>query len=187
MQPLGSVEQSSNGFSLCRQSPVLILALGNTLLQDDGVGAGLLSLIEPIAGTWGPAVELLDGGTSGLALLGEVQGRSAVAFLDAVKLGAAPGSVHVICKKDLLGMSARSSKTAHEGGATEILAAAQLLGSMPEKVVVIGVEPEVVATGIGLSPSVKAGLGEALDRVVQFINEALMEVPHVSGNTRTDH
>jgi hydrogenase maturation protease len=165
----------------------LILALGNTLLQDDGVGAELLSLIEPIAGTWGPAVELLDGGTCGLALLGEVQGRDAVVFLDAVKLEAAPGSVHVIDKAQLLGMGPRTSKTAHEGGATEILAAAQLLGSLPEKVVVIGVEPEVVATGIGLSPSVKAGLSEALGRVVQFIDEVLVEDRHVSGNTRKDH
>ena len=187
MMPTPGSADRGTGFSLCSQAPILVLALGNTLLQDDGVGAELLSRIEPIAGTWGPAVELLDGGTSGLALLGEVQGRSAVAFLDAVKLGAAPGSVHVICKNDLLGMSPGSSKTAHEGGATEILAAAQLLGSMPEKIVVIGVEPEVVATGIGLSPSVKAGLSKALDRVVQFIDEVLMEVPHVPGDTRTDH
>jgi len=115
-------------------------------------------------------VELVDGGTCGLALLGEMQGRRAVVFLDAVKLGAEPGSVHLLRKGDLLSMSGRSSSTAHEGGAKEILAAAELLGETPEDVLVIGVEPAVVDTGFGLSEPVQARIGQALDRAVQLID-----------------
>src|SRR5581483_1184531 len=120
-------------------APILVLAIGNRLLQDDGVGMELLSRLEAVSEEWGPAVELIDGGTCGLALLGAVLDRAAVVFLDAVRLGAEPGSVHVLRKGDLYSMSGRKS-SAHEGGAKEILAALALLGWTPQEVAVVGIE-----------------------------------------------
>jgi hydrogenase maturation protease len=135
------------------------MALGNLLLGDDGVGLVLLERVAKHA-DWGPAVELLDGGTAGLALLGALDDRSGVLLLDAVGLGAAPGTVHVMALDQVLGMG-RKAGTAHEGNAGELLQAAMLLGSLPAKVVVVGVEPELVRTGIGLSESVTAALDAA--------------------------
>jgi len=149
-------------------APVLVLAIGNRLLGDDGVGMELLSRLEPFSQEWGTAVELIDGGTCGLALLGAVLGRAAVVFLDAVKLGAEPGSVHVLRKGDLLGMGG-SGSTAHEGGAKAILAALALLGKTPAEVALVGMEPARVETGIGLSGEVDARLGEAVDRAREVI------------------
>jgi hydrogenase maturation protease len=162
-----------------------VLALGNRLLKDDGVGGELLSLLEPFAGQWGRRVELLDGGTCGLALVGEVQDRSAVVFLDAVKLGAEPGSVHVLRKGDLLGMGSRSSvrkggSTAHEGGAKEILAALELLGCTPEEITVVGVEPGLVETGIGLSEKVEARLEAAAVRARKEISALVENNPGIA-------
>jgi hydrogenase maturation protease len=181
----GSVSVGHARSCVVDRAPVLVLALGNRLLQDDGVGIELLFLLEPYAKSWGAAVELVDGGTRGLALLGEVQDRAAAVFLDAVKLGAEPGSVHVFRKGALLLMGGRASSTAHEGGAKEILAAAELLGATPDEVVVIGVEPEVIDTGIGLSGSVRAGLGKAVKCAVQLI-EQLLEDRNVSRDTWKD-
>lgn len=151
-------------------APILILAIGNRLLQDDGVGMELLSKLAPFHEEWGTAVELIDGGTCGLALLGAVLDRAAVVFLDAVKLGAEPGSVHVLRKGELLGMSGHGS-TAHEGGAKDILAALALLGGTPREVAVVGMEPASVATGIGLSEAVEARLGEAVNRVREVVGQ----------------
>lgn len=144
-------------------APVLVLAIGNKLLRDDGVGMELLSLLEPFSQEWGAAIELIDGGTCGLALLGAVSGRAAVVFLDAVRLGAEPGSVHVLGKGELFSMGGARS-TAHAGGAKDILAALELTGQTPREVAVIGIEPASVETGIGLSDAVKARLGDAVDR-----------------------
>lgn len=155
-------------------APVLVLALGNRLLRDDGVGVQLLSLLEPHAQQWGTAVELIDGGTRGLALMGAVQGRAATVVLDAVRMGAEPGSVHILSKSDLMGFGGRAS-TAHEGGVTEILAALALLGGMPEQVVVVGVEPATVDTGIGLSAPVEARLPEALSRARAVIEQCVSQ------------
>ncbi len=151
-------------------APILVLAIGNQLLQDDGVGMELLSRLEPVSQEWGPAVELIDGGTCGLALLGAVLGRAAVVFLDAVRLGAEPGSVHVLRKGELLSMSGKKS-SAHEGGAKDILAALALLGGTPQEFAVVGIEPASVATGIGLSEAVEARLGEAVNRVREVVEQ----------------
>lgn len=131
----------------------------------------LLSRLEPFSQEWGTAVELIDGGTCGLALLGAVLDRAAVVFLDAVKLGTEPGSVHVLRKGDLLSMSGRKS-SAHEGGAKEILAALELLGATPPDVAVVGIEPASVATGIGLSDVVSAHLDEAVDRIRKLVQQS---------------
>jgi hydrogenase maturation protease len=143
---------------------VLVLGLGNPLLGDDGVGLRLLEELSRDARRWRGVVELVDGGTQGLALLGWVSRRPAVVVLDAIELGADPGTVHVLRADDLARLRASRSGTAHEGGALELLAMARLLGEAPGEVMVVGVEPGVVGTGIGLTPAVEQALGRAVEQ-----------------------
>lgn len=143
-----------------RTAPVLLLGLGNPLMSDDGTGQELLSRLGSHASEWGERVEFLDGGTQGLALLGTFEGRKAVVFLDAVRFGDKAGAVHVLKGQEVLRMGGRAT-TAHEGSAPQILTALQLLEEIPPEVSLIGLEPERVQTGIGLSPAVQAGLGIA--------------------------
>ena len=138
----------------------MLLALGNPLMSDDGAGQEILSRLSSRA-DWGGRVEFLDGGTQGLALLGTFEGRKAVVFLDAVRLGDKPGAVHVLSGQEVARMGRRAATTAHEGSAPQILAALQLLGETPSEITLIGVEPEVIQTGIGLSPAVQEALGTA--------------------------
>ncbi len=140
------------------EAPVLVLGIGNPLLGDDGAG---LALLAGLAGVPEPMVEYVDGGTQGLALLGYLAGRRAVVILDAVMNGAPPGSVHVLRGEEALRLATARSSTAHESNAGELLAAAALLGQLPEEVVVVGIEPERLQTGIGFSDAVLEGLGEA--------------------------
>ena len=64
--------------------PLLILGLGNVLLEDDGVGGAAVSLLlerfSPPAG-----VDVLDGGTLGLSLLPYLENADAVILVDAVR------------------------------------------------------------------------------------------------------
>ncbi|MGO9256467.1 MAG: hydrogenase maturation protease [Bryobacteraceae bacterium] len=149
------------------RAPVLVLGLGNLLLEDDGVGLRLLEAVaaEPL----GENVELVDGGTQGLALLGYLGGRKLTVILDAVGLGEAPGTVHLLRGAEIEKLGAHRSTTAHEGNALELLAAARLVGDEPEETVIVGIEPEHVRTGVGLSDSVSAGVPEAAALAVQVI------------------
>jgi len=129
-------------------------------MVDDGAGQELLTHLERNSPEWDSQVEFVDGGTQGLALLGQFDGRKAVILLDAIRLGEKPGTVHVLTGSEVVCMAGRAG-TAHEGGAPQILAALQLLGDMPQQVVVIGLEPERIETGIGLSTSVQTSLEAA--------------------------
>lgn len=153
-------------------APILVLALGNTLLTDDGVGARVLELLASELSMGDSLCELVDGGTRGMALLGLLSDRRAVLILDAVAHGAEPGVVHVIRDRAAAVSAAPpAGLTAHEGNAGELLRAAMLLGDLPEHVIIIGVEPGRLQTGFGLTPAVEEGARGAAARAAEILRE----------------
>jgi len=101
-------------------APVLVLGLGNLLLGDDGVGLRLVERLAEESG-FGDAVEFVDGGTQGLALLGCLADREAVLVLDAVGLGGEPGTVHVLRGPAMEQIRARRASTARRKRAGVVL------------------------------------------------------------------
>jgi Ni,Fe-hydrogenase maturation factor len=73
-------------------------------------------------------------------------------------------------------MGGRPATTAHEGSAPQILAALELLGETPKDIAMIGLEPEKIGLGIGLSPSVQASLGMAASFARMTVNRLLKDV-----------
>ncbi|MDE3165103.1 MAG: hydrogenase maturation protease [Acidobacteriota bacterium] len=160
--------------------PILALGLGNLLLADDGVGLRLLEDLRRAAGQH-LDVEFIDGGTQGLALLGYLAERPSVLILDAVGFGASPGTVHVLENAVIGGLRVPGASTPHEGSALEVLAAARLLGQSPGYVVIVGIEPARVRTGIGLSDPVEAALPLALAEAMRIL-ESLRSREYVPGS-----
>ena len=154
------------------RAPILVLGLGNLLLGDDAAGLHLEAALLAERGA-SDQVEFVDGGTQGLALLHYLAHRRAVLVLDAVGLGAEPGSVHVLRGPAIDGLRMQRSTTAHEGNALELLATAKLLGDDAGETVVVGIEPAHVATGIGLSPEVAAALPVAIGRARAVLESML--------------
>lgn len=142
-------------------APILVLGLGNTLLRDDGVGP---ELVLQLASEYDDDahIEFLDGGTQGLNLLGYLEGRKALLILDAVSRDERPGTVCVLGLQQVLALCGGRGSTAHEGNAGDLLRTAALLGCLPANVIVVGVEPGSLTTGLGLSKNVRKSLGEAL-------------------------
>ncbi len=147
---------------------VLVLGLGNPLLGDDGAG---LELLEELTAAPDAGVEYLDGGTQGLALLGRIEGRRALLIVDAVKTGAAPGTVHALRGAAATEWLRCGAATAHESNAGELLAAAALLGVAPAQIAIVGVEPERLEIGMGLTDAVRRALPEAAARARGVIGE----------------
>ena len=157
-------------------APVLLLGLGNPLMSDDGAGQEVLARLESGATAWGSRVEFMDGGTQGLALLGKFEGRKAVVFLDAIRLGDKAGAVHVLDGAEVVSLGGGHVITAHEGSAPQILAALQLLGEVPRQVTMVGIEPAEIKTGIGLSAAVEANVGVAASFARMTITKILSSV-----------
>jgi len=142
---------------------VLVLGLGNELFSDEGVGVAAARRIgeRDLA-----AVDVLDGGTLGLALLPTIEGLGALLILDAyLSEDREPGEVVVLSKEELR-REARLLYSAHQLGVTEVLAAADLVGSTPERVAAVGMVPASVETGYGLTPT-------AVDAMPTMVEAAL--------------
>jgi hydrogenase maturation protease len=141
--------------------PHLVLGLGNELFSDEGVG---VAAARRLAELGLPGVEVLDGGTLGLALLPELEGRDGLLLLDALALpGAPPGEVAVLGGDQLPGAQ-RLLASVHQLGVLEALAAAPLVGTAPARVAAVGMVPASLETGYGLTPLAAAHLEEMVAR-----------------------
>lgn len=154
-----------------RRSPVLVLGVGNELFTDEGLGVAAAHRLaaDPAAGR--AVVEVLDGGTLGLALLPEIADREAVLVLDAILAdGAAPGEL-VVLHDDEVTQAGALLISAHQLGVAEALAAADFAGRRPRRLAAVGMVPACLDTGYGLSPTAAAGL----DRLVRAAQDILAE------------
>ena len=144
--------------------PLLILGLGNVLLEDDGVGAAavaqLLNRFDVPEG-----VRVYDGGTLGLSLLPYVQSADAVILVDAVRADAAPGTL-VRLDGDEVGPAVATRLSPHQVGVADLLDGARWLEQYPRRVVLWGLVPASMELAVGLSPAVHASLAALVDRVV---------------------
>ncbi len=136
----------------------LVLGLGNTIMTDDGIGP---KAIESLQNTKLPdsGVVLLDGGTLGLDLLPHLEGAGRLIILDAVELGREPGSL-VRLVGDEVPLAIEHKLSPHQMGLKDLLAVASLMGCLPDKVVLLGVQPACLELGTELSPAVSEALPE---------------------------
>jgi hydrogenase maturation protease len=142
-------------------SPVLILAVGNLLMGDEGVGIHLLRALEhepPV-----PGARLLDGGVAGINLLEDIQRARSVIMIDATRDDRPAGTVTLLRPATVGAIP--QGLSAHDFGLKDLFAAAALLGSMPDvHLFTISVET-VKPMCLELSPAVAAALPEVLHSV----------------------
>ncbi|MGC8874809.1 MAG: hydrogenase maturation protease [Chloroflexia bacterium] len=149
------------------RAPVLILGLGNPWWRDDGVGPAAVEALgrHPLP----PGVELLDGGTGGLALLDCIAGREHLLVIDAADLEEAPGTVRRILLEEAVLQRNDGTLSFHQAGLAEVLDLARRLDLAPRNVYLFVVQPARLEPGQGLSVEVQAGLAELLDLVCRTL------------------
>jgi len=137
------------------QSKTVVLGLGNLIRSDDAIGLFALSQLQ--RDTRLPLdVSLVEGGTKGLELVPYICDASRLLVLDAVDVGAAPGTVSRIAGKELRSLPGRAS--AHELALADLLNALRIMGQEPEEVVLLGVQPHNTELGIDLSAPARQAL-----------------------------
>jgi hydrogenase maturation protease len=156
---------------------VLVLGLGNILLQDEGVGVRVVEQLQRqyrIAG----AVEVLDGGTAGMSLLEHISNRDHLIVVDAVRTGQAPGTVITLSGEEVPAFF-QSRVSPHQMGLADMLAALELMGEKPADVTVIGVEPKDLDVGLELSDLVSRSMDTLVGRLVGKLRSLGFEVDTV--------
>lgn len=138
--------------------PIRVIGIGNTLAGDDGLGVRAVHQLR--SGADGDtAVEYVDGGTLGLYLLDDIVSSDGVILIDAVRMGACPGTVRVFEGAALTQFVRSSSpRTAHEVGLADLIHAVNLLDGMPRRSALIGVEPEACTWCGDLSDAARSAL-----------------------------
>ncbi|MFN2376594.1 MAG: hydrogenase maturation protease [Candidatus Binatia bacterium] len=152
-------------------APIAVIGMGNVLLGDDGFGPCVVGILS--AGwEFCDNVELIDAGTPGLDLAGLLCGRQAVVFVDSVAATAAPGTLRFYRDGELQGALALKPRVSpHDPALAEALAIARLVGDGPQSVLLVGVVPESVEVGVGLSPSVTSAAHRAAEAVLTELQQ----------------
>jgi hydrogenase maturation protease len=157
---------------------ILVAGIGNVFLGDDGFGVQVAKRLQDAPLPEG--VDVRDFGIRGMDLAYALQeDYSTVIFIDAAPRGEAPGTVSLVEPEMKLDEIVLDT---HGMDPVRVLALARAMGRVPEGVLVVACEPQVVVRGehdddlVGeLSPAVGAAVGEATDLVVSLVTELSVE------------
>jgi hydrogenase maturation protease len=158
---------------------IIVLGVGNTIHTDDGFGVHAMRKLESDP-RLPKSVTFIDGGTLGLELLAFLHDCSRLLLLDAVDVGAMPGTVLRLAGDQLHGMATGSS--VHQLGVADLLTTLPLASAIEMEIVILGVQPASTDWGTELSPAVEAALGPVVEKAV----EELLAWSHEAGRIGFD-
>ncbi|MBB4197170.1 hydrogenase expression/formation protein [Rhodoblastus sphagnicola] len=123
------------------QPKILVLGIGNILWADEGFGVRALEAFHRLYRV-PENVSLLDGGTQGLYLVQFVQEADYLLVFDAIDYGLTPGTLKIVENDEVPKFTGAKKMSLHQTGFQEVLSAADLMGGYPEKLALIGCQPE---------------------------------------------
>lgn len=146
---------------------VVVLGIGNTLLADEGVGVHAALALQQ---DWRlpDGVEVIDGGTAGMELLGPLAGADLLLVLDAVKSGRPPATM-VMLEGDEVPAFFRAKLSQHQVSICDVLAGLEFEGAAPRELLLIGVEPASMALSLSMTPAVAARVPQMVDAAVRAL------------------
>jgi hydrogenase maturation protease len=148
------------------EANVAVLGLGNVLMGDDALGPTVIKVLEAEY-EFPTGVSVQDLGTPGLDLTPYLAGVEALIVVDTVRASGAPGEVRLYRRDEILKHPPQPRLSPHDPGLKEALLTMEFSGSGPREVLLVGVIPAEVRTGVGLSQAVRAAVPAAVAEVVQ--------------------
>jgi len=143
----------------------LVLGVGNTLLQDDGVG---VHVAEALRRRPASDVDIVDGGTIGLALLPQLESADAVIIVDAAELGEPPGSLKVFLDEEVDRHLSGKRRSVHEVAVLDLLAAAAIRGRRPRHCALVAIQPRSVDWGLEPTREVRLAIQPACESITKL-------------------
>lgn len=150
------------------EKKITILGVGNTLFQDEGVGVHILPLLEEAIGE-DPLVEIIEGSTDGMRLLGPIEETNHLIIIDAINAGK-PGGTLITLVGDEIPAYFGVKMSIHQLGFQEVLGAAMLRDRYPKNIIMFGMQPTALELGVGLTEANERMLPELVDLVIQQVN-----------------
>jgi hydrogenase maturation protease len=145
---------------------IVILGIGNLLLSDEGVGVHVANKLMEMDLPEG--VSVVEGGTDGFRLLNIITEADRLIVIDAIKGGAAPGSIYRFNLDEVKNCPSGFKTSVHQIGILEVINMSGLIGKTP-RTTVIGIEPQSLEMGMELSPEIR----EKIPRIIELVLDEL--------------
>lgn len=143
---------------------ILIIGMGNVLMQDEGVG---VRAVEELENRYliPEGVTVVDGGTTGMGLFEPIRQCDQLIVADAINTGDPYGSVVRIANGEIPAFF-QTKLSNHQLGLSDLLGLLTLKGEAPEHVVIIGMVPYSLQNRLELTIEATAGLAAMLEMLV---------------------
>ena len=135
---------------------IALLGLGNILLKDEGVGVHIVKSVEKKY-QFSPPISIIDGGTSGSDILPIFEDNQKILIVDAVNFGKDPGYIEMLQDDEILAQLT-TKLTMHHIGLADVLSSVKLLEYVHDEICLVGVQPEIIDTGLELSELLESQL-----------------------------
>jgi hydrogenase maturation protease len=159
---------------------LLVLGLGNVLCSDDGLGAIAVNMLDH-AFERPRGIDVLDGGTLGLALLPYLEEAEAAILVDAIRADAPAGSLIRLEGADVA-PAVEQRLSPHQIGVADLLDGVRWLDRYPQRLVLLGVVPATLELGVECSPAVRAALPALVERLADEIRGFGFDLVRRMGN-----
>lgn len=148
----------------------LVIGVGNEFRGDDGIGLFVARTIEKLSP---PEIEVVEASGEGTQLMKHWENHSTVYLVDALYSGANIGEIHRLTPRDVLKFQKWFKCSSHQFGIPQAISMAQEMGTLPEHVVVFGIESRNFEFNTTVSEEVK----NTAQLVVHLILKELVKIP----------
>jgi len=146
---------------------ILVLGLGNVLLNDEGIGVRVVNEMEDM--DLHKNVDLLDGGTGGFVLLSLFQEYQTMIIIDATLNNEKPGSIKVLEPK--FSADFPKSMSTHELGMKDMIESAMLLEKVPKLfLVAVTINPQQ-EMDMKVTPELEKQIPRVIETVVSLLDK----------------
>ncbi|MFD0981113.1 HyaD/HybD family hydrogenase maturation endopeptidase [Tropicimonas aquimaris] len=140
---------------------ILILGIGNSIMSDEAAGIRAVELFEELHGSDGD-VTCIDGGTLSFTLSEPIGASDQLVVFDAAQFHSGAGTVRRLEGEEMDAFVRSGKLSVHEVGLADLFDMSRLSGDLPERRVLVGIEPETLGWGLELSPKVAAAIPKAV-------------------------
>ena len=142
---------------------MMVVGVGNRFLRDDGAGLEAAARLRARS----PEVRVVERDGDLAGVLDAWKGEETVVVIDATCSGVAPGTVRRFDVGDAPLPAALSRGSTHLFGIAEAIELGRVLGRLPRRLVIYGIEGADFDAGEGLSAEVSAAIDAVVNEVTR--------------------
>lgn len=137
-----------------RTMKVVVLGVGNTIREDEGVGVRVVEAFERDY-VLPEGVQVIDAGTSSMEMLEDLSHLDFLLVVDAIAYHKPPGTLIKLAGEEVP-VFFRRNLSPHGIGLSDVLAALEFMGAEPKETVILGVQPVSLELSTELTPEIAA-------------------------------